>query len=135
LLETILSAGAGETYFFPQTRADTEHLSALPAFRKNTSKFTILNHDLTELYNLVASTSLNYIGNRLHGGIKCLSFNHPSIIVSVDNRASEMGRSINLNVIERNEISLLQKWIDNEYIPPQIALPLDNIKRWKSQFV
>jgi len=135
LLETILNAAVEETCFFPQSKSDTEYLMTLPIFKKNISKFTLLNHDLAEFYNLVSSKKINYIGNRLHSGIKCLTLNQPSMILSVDNRASEIGKSINLNVVARGNLSLLQKWICNEYIPPSINLPFDNIEKWKTQFV
>lgn len=134
LIETILETDANEIYFFPQSSLDTVYLQSLPAFQQNSSKFNLLNHNLSEYYSLISSTKLNYIGNRLHGGIKCLSYNHPSMIISMDNRASEMGKSSNLNVVGRNDFSLLQKWISNENVPAPITLPVDNIQEWKNQF-
>ena len=135
LVETILQTDASEIYFFPQSSLDTTYLATLPAYKQNTSKFKLLNHNLNEYYDLISSTKLNYIGNRLHGGIRCLAYNNPAMIISIDNRASEMGKSCNLNVVERNDFSLLKKWISNEYIPSPVNLPLDNIKLWKNQFV
>jgi polysaccharide pyruvyl transferase WcaK-like protein len=135
LLEMILSTGAGEIYFFPQSSLDATYISTLPAFQKNKSKFRLLNHELREFYSLISSEKLNYIGNRLHGGIKCLAYDQPAMILSIDNRASEMGKSINLNVAERDNFDLLQRWISNVYVPPPIILPVDNIEQWKNQFI
>jgi Polysaccharide pyruvyl transferase len=134
LLETIIATGVGQIFFFPQTERDTPYLLTLPAYINNKSKFTILNHCLKELNNLLKTVKLNYIGTRLHGGIRCLTHNHPSLIIGIDNRAIEMGKSINLNVIRRDEVSLLKKWISNEYIPPSLNLPVENINAWKKQF-
>ena len=134
LLETILNSSAKEIYFFPQTKSDTEYLATLPIFKKNISRFKLLNHNISEIHELISTTDFNYIGNRLHCGIKCLAFNRPTIIISVDNRAVEMGKSINLNTAKRDDIPLINKWINAEYIPPQINLPLGDIEQWKKQF-
>lgn len=135
LVEIILQTNSNEIYFFPQSSLDTAYLTTLPAYKHNTAKFKILNHDINDYYSLVSSTKLNYVGNRLHGGIKCLAYNQPSMIISIDNRASEMSKKINLNVTERNNFSLLEKWISNEYTPPSITLPLGAINQWKNQFL
>ncbi len=134
LLEIILQTGASEIFFFPQSSQDTIYLQTLPAYTHNISKFKLLNHDLAELNNLVSSIRLNYIGNRLHGGIQCLAYKHPAMTISIDNRAAEMGKSINLNVTGRNNYSLLEKWIRNEYIPPLLTLPHQGIEQWQKQF-
>lgn len=134
LVETILSAPSEKYYFFPQTKEDTDYLASLPCYQKNKSKISLLHHDIREFLALSASGDLNYIGNRLHGGIRCLAFNNPSLIISVDNRATEMGKSINLNVVERNNIEQVRKWISKEYIPAALQLPKENIKRWQDQF-
>lgn len=134
LLEAILTASAEKNYFFPQTKEDSEYLVTLPAFKNNISKITFLNHSIKEFLNITSSSEINYIGNRLHGGIRCLAFNKPTLIISVDNRATEMGKSINLNVVERNNITQVKKWLSNEFIPTQLKLPKDNINRWIAQF-
>jgi exopolysaccharide biosynthesis predicted pyruvyltransferase EpsI len=135
LMETILHTDAHEIYFFPQSSLDSTYISTLPAFKNNRSKFKLLDHKLSEFYSLISSVKLNYIGNRLHGGIKCLASDQPAMIISLDNRAIEMCKSIHLNVAERDDFSLVKKWISNEYVPPPVTLPLENIKHWKTQFV
>jgi hypothetical protein len=135
LIELILNTGDPEIYFFPQSSGDTDYLKILAAYKKNSSRFTILGHDLADFYRLLSSVNLNYIGNRLHGGIKCLSQGHPSMIIGIDNRAIEMGKSINLNVVDRNDTENLRRWLQNDGPTAAIKLPIEEIKSWKKQFM
>jgi polysaccharide pyruvyl transferase WcaK-like protein len=83
-----------------------------------------------EVYNrFLEQYRPDYIGTRLHGGIRALQKKCRAIILSVDNRAKEMGRDFNLPVIENSEI---ESAITRNF--PQITLPQENIRRWKSQF-
>lgn len=135
LIQLILNTGVAEIFFFPQSSGDADYLKTLAAYKKNSSLFTILGHDLVELYSLLGSVKLNYIGNRLHGGIKCLSQGHPSLIIGIDNRAIEMGKSINLEVVKRNDEENLQEWLNNEGPARTIKLPVEEIENWKKQFM
>lgn len=134
MTEEILTTGAREIYFFPPSAEDVDYLNTLPAYQKNKPKFKIIKHSLEELNSLLTSVRVNHIGTRLHGGIKSLAYGHPTAIIGVDNRAIEMGKSMKLNVIERNDIDGLRSWISGQLIPEPIVLPDENIKRWKNQF-
>jgi len=131
LLEIILEAGMDELYFFPQSLNDTSYLQHLEVYQKNQEKFILLPHDLTHLTELLSSVRLNYIGSRLHGGIYCMKHIQPSLILSVDNRALEMKKSINLNITERNDFETVKKWITGEFVPTPVQLPLKEIETWK----
>jgi len=75
----------------------------------------------------------DYLGTRLHAGIRAMQKKRRSFIVSVDNRATEMGRDFNLPVFERLKLEELEKSLCNEYAT-RIHLPQENIRRWKEQF-
>lgn len=78
--------------------------------------------------------NIDYIGTRLHGGIKCLQHKKRSIIVAVDNRAIEMKKDFHLPIVLPEEVGLLEKIIEGDVIT-EVHLPEKNIKKWLSQFV
>lgn len=75
----------------------------------------------------------DFAGTRLHAGIRALQKGCRTLIVSVDNRAREMGRDFGLPVLERSEIASLE---DRLSTPDQlkIRLPLKEIEAWRAQF-
>ena len=79
------------------------------------------------------SNMLDYIGTRLHAGIRAMRYGRRSIIIGVDNRATEMGKDFNLPIVERLQLSQLNAKI-NDSLQIDIKLPLKNIELWKKQF-
>jgi polysaccharide pyruvyl transferase WcaK-like protein len=78
--------------------------------------------------------SLDYVGTRLHGGIYALRHKRRSVIVGVDHRANEMGRDLNLPVINRYaQPRDLENMVGGD-LATEIKLPLDKIREWQSQF-
>lgn len=76
----------------------------------------------------------DYVGTRLHGGIRALNFRHRSIIIGVDNRANEIAKDTNLVVVDRSAISeQLPAKIESAW-STEIHLPEENILLWKRQF-
>jgi polysaccharide pyruvyl transferase WcaK-like protein len=71
----------------------------------------------------------DYIGTRLHGGIRALQKKCRTVIVSVDNRAIEMSENFNLPVVDINQID---KSISSTFC--KINIPVDKINSWKKQF-
>ena len=75
----------------------------------------------------------DYVGTRLHAGIRALQKKRRAIIIGIDNRALEMRNDIGLNVLERQRIELLEEKIEEE-IPVKLYLDTASIERWKAQF-
>ena len=71
-----------------------------------------------------------YLGTRLHCGILCLEYKIPSLIVSVDNRAFEMSKSLRLPLITREEILKLDSVKNLFKRGPELIL-MDEILKWK----
>lgn len=87
-----------------------------------------------EAYNeILKRPNIDYIGTRLHAGVRALQNNVRTLILAVDNRAYEIGKDVNLNVIKRENVQEISYFIDNEYVT-DIKLPVDNIARWKESF-
>jgi len=82
---------------------------------------------------LTSAEDLDYVGNRLHGGIRALQKGRRAIIIEIDNRAREMGRDFGLPTVERADFSRLAKMIEG---PLEICVtpPRQTINQWKSQF-
>jgi len=75
----------------------------------------------------------DYVGTRLHGGIRALQKKRRSLIISVDNRAKEISKDINLNVCARGDIEAISRFV-NSSVEVNINLPAENIRLWKKQF-
>lgn len=79
------------------------------------------------------NTECDYIGTRLHAGIRALQRGRRALIVAVDNRALEISKDINLNVVSRGSFDPIINFIDSNF-NTTINLPLENIYAWKNQF-
>lgn len=82
---------------------------------------------------LESHDSLDYIGNRLHGGIRALQKGRRAVIVEVDNRAAEMGRDFDLPTVKRDDFARIEAMITS---PSEISVkpPMEDVARWKAQF-
>jgi polysaccharide pyruvyl transferase WcaK-like protein len=81
-----------------------------------------------------AGRSLDYVGTRLHGGIYALRHKRRSVIVGVDHRANEMGRDLNLPVIDRYAQPRDLEQMVGADLKTEVRLPLAKIQQWQSQF-
>ncbi|WP_123377831.1 polysaccharide pyruvyl transferase family protein [Aliarcobacter butzleri] len=133
-LISILENNYKEIYFWPQGARDYQYAQDLNLFKKN--KVTLINPNLQSFDSLLddPKIKLDFIGTRLHSGIRALQKKHRTIIIGVDNRALEINKDTNLNVIDRNNLSLLESKINSNIIT-NIILKENNIKTWKKQFI
>ncbi len=83
---------------------------------------------------LETEPELDYVGNRLHGGIRALQKGRRTLIVEIDNRAQEMGRDFNLPTVKRTDFDRLEALIDAP-LDTCVQPPREAIARWKNQFV
>lgn len=82
---------------------------------------------------LSSNIDLDYIGTRLHAGIRAMQFKRRSIIIGIDNRAIEMGKDINFPIVLRDDLNSLQNKIYDEF-ETRLRIPFDEIDKWKMQF-
>lgn len=97
-------------------------------------KIEMIGPTLSE-YDLLLDTvaHLDYVGTRLHAGIRAMQKKRRAIIIGVDNRATEKQVDFNLAVVERGNLEKLSELINNAFAT-QIRLPNENITAWKAQF-
>lgn len=84
--------------------------------------------------NLLWEKNVDYVGTRLHGGIRALNAKRRSIIIAVDNRALEIAKDTGLQVIKREQINEKLERLISSTFETVIELPEENIRRWKGQF-
>lgn len=89
---------------------------------------------LTFIHDKNLEEIVDFVGTRLHGGIRALQKNIRTIIIGVDNRALEKKKDFHLPVIDRNEIEDLEYLIQKDY-KLDIKLPNDNINKFKKSFL
>lgn len=123
-------------YFFPQGKHDVVLLEHLPVYKKNKNSIIIIDRNIEHLRMILQENpnNVNYVGTRLHLGIFCLQHQIPSMIISIDNRATEISKDINLPVIHRNNWGDLIDWLENKSSGYIINLQMNAINKWKQQY-
>lgn len=98
-------------------------------------KFILVDPHLSDYDRILTSDiELDFVGTRLHAGVRAMQKGRRTIILSIDNRAREMGKDFNLNVLERTDIDKLEAYINSDF-KTDIHLNLENINTWKNQFI
>lgn len=127
LLE-ILNRHYSKVYLWIQTHTDYEYARSLH------EGLIYIRPSVAALDAALASDlDVDYVGNRLHAGIRALQHGRRAIIVEIDNRAREMGGDFGLPTVGRTEFEGLERMIVE---PQQISVrtPQTDIDRWKGQF-
>lgn len=117
-------------YIWPQGFDDLQYVS------KFESESVMLLAPTLEAYDelLTSDISLDYVGNRLHGGIRALQKKRRAYIVSIDNRAAEISKDTNLPIFARDaDSSFIEHTLRKEY-DIDLSLPTTNITKWLNQF-
>ncbi len=116
-------------YLWIQTHTDYEYVQSLGA-----NRIQFVNPSLASLDAILTSElDLDYVGNRLHAGIRSLQKGRRAIILEIDNRATEMGRDVGLPTVERTNFERLERMI-TEPLATSVRPPQQEIARWKQQF-
>jgi hypothetical protein len=126
LIELLLSKYE-QVFFWPQGKGDAEYVSNMEL------PVTWLERSLESLDKFVDSEDFDYVGTRLHGGVRCLLSKKRSLILEVDNRAREIALDTGLPTAKRDDFAYIAQWIEQ---PPSINIKMDSsrINQWRSQF-
>jgi polysaccharide pyruvyl transferase WcaK-like protein len=122
----VLERNYQEIYFFPQMHGDYEYFETL-----RVENVKIIPPNLRAYDQFLSSAEVDYVGSRLHGGIRALQSRKRTLIVAVDHRSTEIGRDTNLPVLLRDEIENLEERL-HQIKATSIDLPLAEIERWKA---
>ena len=128
LLRT-LSKSYDNLFFWPQGSKDLDYLQSLPY------SLEVLSPSLESFDSLLRdSESIDYVGTRLHAGIRALQYKRRSIIIGVDNRAAEIAKDINLPFVAREKISDLAQIIAGDWAT-SLTVDFASIEAWRAQFI
>ncbi len=118
-----------DVYVWPQGDRDRNYLDTFDYHLLK--KLRMVPRTMAALDILLAEEHLDYVGTRLHCGIKCMNHGVRSLILSVDNRASEISKDTGLPVVSRADARLsVSRWYEaNE--KPSLSLNQDAINEWQ----
>jgi polysaccharide pyruvyl transferase WcaK-like protein len=129
LLE-ILVEQYSQVYLWVQGVEDVSYMQAIfPDYKK----IALVAPTIEAFNSILEDPEIEYVGTRLHAGVRAIQKNKRSLILAVDNRALEIGKDTNLNVIPIKEVERCYDFIQHDY-ETAIHLPTKQISDWKAQF-
>ena len=116
-------------YVWIQGAGDLNYLKSIE--HKLPQKLTYISPTLSAYDRFLDKTDrLDFIGTRLHAGIRALQWGHPATIVEVDNRAKEIANDTGLPTWPRDkDFSLLVDRHISQY-NISLRLPQNEINQW-----
>lgn len=127
----ILSRNYDHIHLWLQGKQDGEYLQTLNV----PENLTTIAATLADYEAMLQPGKVDYVGTRLHAGIHALNYGVRSIILAVDNRATEMGQDIHLPVIQREDISRELEVKICEEFTTDIQINQQAIHFFKAQFL
>lgn len=98
------------------------------------TSITILPSRLSALDEVLSLPDMDYVGVRLHAGIRALNHGCRTLVVAIDNRSRHISKDTGLPIIERKDlITDLEERIKRPF-ETRITLPFEAIAEWKNQF-
>lgn len=122
----ILSENYSKVYLWIQGLSDLNYYDEI---RGDLNNIELIPPTIEAFDEMLNKSNVDYIGTRLHAGVRALQKNVRTLILAVDNRAIEIGKDVNLNVIKREDVNDCISFIENDYVT-DIKLPQDNIDNW-----
>jgi hypothetical protein len=117
-------------YFWPQGSGDLDYFRSL-----SVKNINVISPNLNAYDEVLSSNqSLDYVGTRLHGGVRALQKRRRSLILTIDNRAHEIALNTRLPVVARSNREQIENWIISS-ASTSIKMPWSNIELWKNQFL
>lgn len=122
-------------YFWPQGSKDLTYFQELiQDSNSQTDQIKLVPNTLVAFNSLLINSDIDYVGTRLHAGIRSLQLSKRTIIIGIDNRAVEMKNDFNLPVVNRASTEELIELINTSWMP-SLNIPWSQIHQWKSQFI
>lgn len=129
MLDTLLKL-YDKVFIWIQGSNDLDYLKTYPRFHQ---LITVPN-TLNAYDEILKNNQLDYVGTRLHAGIRALNYKKRSLVIAIDHRAIEIAKDTNIPIVLRAELKeKLEQFIESDY-ETNIELPIENINQWKKQF-
>ncbi|MCI5927317.1 MAG: polysaccharide pyruvyl transferase family protein [Pseudoflavonifractor capillosus] len=126
----ILLSSYEKVYLWLQGQNDLDYIRSLGY----ADKLELIGSALESYDAVLSQNDLDYVGTRLHAGIRALLKGHRSLIISIDNRAECISSDTGLQVLRREDVSYALKKRLYSVFKLNLTLPWENIQQWKSQF-
>ena len=124
----LLGKNYSKVVFWPQGRDDLAYARDLGF------SGLVLDRSLAALDRFLADhPHLDYVGTRLHGGIRCLKAGARCLTITIDNRARTIAQDTGLPTALRGDHIALEHWINGAPVP-KLHLPEAAIHDWRAQF-
>ena len=120
-----------KVYIWPQGIEDFLYLNKILKVIKYTP--LVIPPKLEDYDRFLISNEVDYVGTRLHAGIRALQHKKRTIIISIDNRARSFSRDFKIHSLERENIDKLPDLINFEF-ETKISIPEKEIKKYLMQF-
>jgi hypothetical protein len=117
-----------EVLFWPQGPGDRRYIEQLVGAGAQFVDATLAAFD-----SALDEPGTAYVGLRLHGGIRAMQRGIPSLILSIDNRAREISRSVGLHAPSRNSFRDVQDSLESGRVV-DIDLPTAAITEWTADW-
>lgn len=130
-LINILLSHYDYVYYWIQGVGDLDYINRMHIAER--SRVKIISPKLKAYDRILESADLDYIGTRLHAGIRAIQKRKRALILGVDNRAEQISKDIGLNVSPRGDFVAIERFIESEYAT-ELTIPMENIAQWKAQF-
>lgn len=116
----ILRSHYKKLHFWPQQPRDLTYLQEIGGL----DGINVVPPNLAAYDRLLAKEDVDVIGTRLHGGIRGLRHGKRVIVLSIDNRARDIGKANGLPTLARDDIATLPQLIEGNFetllnIPPE----------------
>lgn len=125
----IISRNYEDVYFWPQGARDYNYfLSFSPS-----NNIKIIPPSLEAYDTYLMQNNTDFVGTRLHGGIRAMQHHRRTLILGIDNRATELQKDFNIPVINQQDLNQLESHINGD-METLVNLPTDNIRKFLIQF-
>lgn len=125
----ILRKNYKKVYFWVQGFGDMEYFQTLSGH----NEVDTIQPSLKAYDEFLMTHNTDFVGTRLHGGIRAMQKGRRTIIIGVDNRAIELNKDFNIPVLSQENIGNLEPLVHSLF-QTQINLPVDNIRKFLGQF-
>lgn len=127
LLETLRSLYR-RIFFWPQGSGDLAYLSSIDDLSD-----IMVQEPSVNAFDDVLGSGVDFVGTRLHAGIRAIQKGARAIFIETDNRAKEIARKTGLTVVRLDNSQALENAVKRPL--QQVTVDRESIALWRSQFL
>lgn len=102
-------------YCWLQGIMDEKYIKSLKLSNEIKQRIQYIAPSLFAYNTFLANNDCDYVGTRLHAGIKAMQLKKRTLIIGVDNRARDMHETYDIPLLERDELASLKEVVNSDY--------------------